>query len=130
MEIPRQVRSSILSQLIITMKPIQEPVVTQEVPMDIDPSKYFIILILLMLKLLADGRASSLPVRQMPYSLVPGIIINSRPFLKAVSIITKQQETANIASRVIDTPVAGSSIPRGKEKHSSGMSYEFFIAFS
>jgi hypothetical protein len=71
-----------------------------------------------------DARASSLPVRLLPYSLVPGIRISSRPFLKAVSIITKQHESANIqvATRITDVPAASASVPKGKKKHNSGMS--------
>ena len=107
----------------------QESVITQEVPMDIDPGEYFIILILVMLKPFVDGCVSSLPVCRLLYSLVPGIIINSWPFLKAISIIVKQQETSDVVAQTADAPITGSSIqvPKGKNKLHSGM---FLFTFS
>ena len=71
----------------------------------------------------ADARASSLPVRLLPFSTVPGIIINSRHFLKAVSLIAKQCEAPGPATvtPVVDYPVDSASTSKGKKKHNSGM---------
>ena len=67
---------------------------------------------------LSDVRASSLPVRLLPFSLVPGMSINSRHFIKAVSILTKQREAASISNKAGD--LASSSVSKGKKKTNSG----------
>ena len=62
-----------------------------------------------------------MPVRLLPFSMVPGMIINSRAFLKAVSIITKQQETAVSGARVDDkTPGGSATVVKGKKKQNPG----------
>ena len=85
--------------------------------MDIDPGMYSSkISLSQFLTMSSDVRASSLPVRLLPYSMVPGMKINSRSFSKAVSIITKQQENSLAGARNVDNPIAGGSVSKGKKK--------------
>jgi hypothetical protein len=60
--------------------------------MDVDTGtfiiQYFIFNVLIFV---LEARASSLPVRLLPYSLVPGISFHSPLYLKAVSVISKQK---------------------------------------
>jgi hypothetical protein len=71
-------------------------------------------LLIIHLSFFTEARASSMPVRLLPFSLVPGITINSPLFLKAVSIVTKQAEAATTVNRTLDPQPA--ALPKGKKK--------------
>ena len=86
--------------------------------MDIDPGTVIFVSFSfsILLNSFSDVRATSLPVRRLPFSMVPGIITHSRPFLKAVSLIAKQTEVSNRVSKSLDTPNISSSSSKGKKK--------------
>jgi hypothetical protein len=95
--------------------------------MDVDSSEFASFsLKSMILNCFSDARASSLPVRLLPFSLVPGIAINSRPFLKAVSVIAKQQETSTNLSRVGNTS-SSTSVSKGKKNKDLGTSHTFLF---
>lgn len=73
---------------------------------------------------LVDVQVNSAPVRLLPYSLVPGMTFNSPLFLKAVSVIAKQQNSSSaVPTGSVNTPIASTS--KGKKKIKSGMFYSF-----
>jgi len=101
--------------------------------MDVDQGMYRLpsqFLLVIHLFLSTETRASSLPVRLLPFSLVPGITINSPLFLKAVSIISKQIEAAPMVNGALDPPAT--SLPKGKKKRAPAGKYLplFFITLS
>lgn len=73
----------------------------------------------------SEVRASSLPVRLLPFSMVPGMTTYSRNFVKAVSLVKKQHVESTVSSTIPDATTASTSKPKGKKKHSVGMSIFF-----
>jgi hypothetical protein len=72
--------------------------VAQNIPMDIDPGKYpfFLVIFLLFYSFSfseVHAPATSESVRLLPYSLVPGMAFSSPLFIKAISVISKQQSS-------------------------------------
>jgi hypothetical protein len=89
---------------------------------------------------MSDPRASSLPVRLLAYSLVPGMSINSPLFHKAVAVIAKQQHTVQPPVSAPGTSTLGAIDPslaqaafgfvKGKKKRSNGKSISPFNLLS
>ena len=75
----------------------------------------------------SEVRASSLPVRLLPFSMVPGMTTYSRNFVKAVSLVKKQHVESTVSSTIPDATTASVSKPKGKKKHSVGTSIFFFL---
>ena len=81
-----------------------------------------------------------MPVRFLPYSLVPGMSINSPLFHKAVAVIAKQQHIIQPPVSAPGTSSLGATDPslaqaafgfvKGKKKRSNGMSISPFNSLS
>lgn len=60
-----------------------------------------------------DVQVQNSPVRMLPYSLVPGMLTSSRPYFKAITVISKQRQTPDKLPIVSNSPAASSS--KGKK---------------
>ena len=78
---------------------------------------------------LLDARASSVPVRLLPYSLVPGMKINSLVYHKAVAVVTKQHAACSPASAtdIVNLPATQASSSKSKKKT---LISKFLLSFS
>ena len=76
-----------------------------------------------------DARASSDPVRLLPYSLVPGMKINSLVYHKAVAVVTKQHAARSPASAtdIVNLPATQASSSKSKKKTPIS---KFLLSFS
>jgi hypothetical protein len=72
-----------------------------------------------MLIVSLDAQVQSMPVRLLPYALIPGMVLSSPLFLKAISVISKQQAFAPTGSA--NTLALIDSSSKGKKKNKSGM---------
>jgi len=70
----------------------------------------------------------TVPVRPLPYALVPGMLLSSPLFIKAVSTIAKQQtKTSGNATGPAESSTA--SIEKGKKKDGPSRCLHFIIHF-
>ena len=98
--------------------------------MDVDPGKSSSVLTscVLYLNFFAEIQIQAAPVRILPYSLVPGMLMSSPSFFKAVSIVAKQRQAPGASPVNSNTPVASSS--KGKKSATpAGMLYIFLHRF-
>jgi hypothetical protein len=76
--------------------------------MDVDPGKPSSVFYFNSFSFVSasDVQVQSAPVRLLAYSSVPGITLNSRLYIKAVSVIAKQQQVPTVATTVNQEPAA------------------------
>jgi hypothetical protein len=90
---------------------VQESVIAQEDPMDVDPGElsFHSSLQIFLFDRTSDTQVPSKSVRLLAYSAVPGMLLSSRLYFKALSVIAKQQQAPS--SDIVNKEPAGLRLP-------------------